>query len=290
MLKRFIRYLYEYEQGKRMRNVGFVKVDQDDEECVIHIHGKGLRLEGERELAIYLFYEQDKECIGVMQGIIENVNPAVNYQLHYTREDVGVPENYPLIEGIIMENKSHRKYAAVWNDMPVNVNDMRPWSEEKHSIKEQEETPEIPEEMTDPIPEQAELEAEVSESEEPELEQMEVCRCETAVQEKHCKNSGRKYTKMQRQEIASLPRCEWKLSNNSFLLHGYYNYHHLMLIEESENRWLGVPGIYHNKEARAAESFGFPQFVKFEEMDVELSEEERNDNEDFGYWCRHIRK
>ena len=25
VLKRFIRYLYEYEQGKRMRNVGFVK-------------------------------------------------------------------------------------------------------------------------------------------------------------------------------------------------------------------------------------------------------------------------
>ena len=46
MLKRFIRYLYEYEQGKRTRNVGFVKVEQEERESTVHIHGKGLRLSG----------------------------------------------------------------------------------------------------------------------------------------------------------------------------------------------------------------------------------------------------
>ena len=30
--------------------------------------------------------------------------------------------------------------------------------------------------------------------------------------------------KIQRNELAGLPRCEWRLSNNNFLLHGYYNY------------------------------------------------------------------
>ena len=88
----------------------------------------------------------------------------------------------------------------------------------------------------------------------------------------------------------NLPRCEWRLSNNSFLLHGYYNYHHLVLIEEDGNMWIGVPGIYHPKEAKAAEAFGFPQFIKAEKIDVDLEEEERNDGEDFGYWCRHIRR
>ena len=32
-MKRFIRYLYEYEQEKRMRNVGFVNVEQGEDEC-----------------------------------------------------------------------------------------------------------------------------------------------------------------------------------------------------------------------------------------------------------------
>ncbi len=48
-MRRFIRYLYEYEQEKKMRNVGFVKVEQDVDQCVIHVHGKGFRMEEDAE-------------------------------------------------------------------------------------------------------------------------------------------------------------------------------------------------------------------------------------------------
>ena len=40
-MKRFIRYLYEYQDGKRIRNVGFVKVEQTDESTIVHIMEKG---------------------------------------------------------------------------------------------------------------------------------------------------------------------------------------------------------------------------------------------------------
>ena len=93
-MKRFIRYLYEYEQGRRLRNVGFVKVEQGDEDCVIHIHGKGLHMKGEKRLQLYLFYEEGDGCVGIWQGTVDNVNPAINYQLYYTKEDTGVPENF----------------------------------------------------------------------------------------------------------------------------------------------------------------------------------------------------
>ena len=49
-MKQFIRYLYEYEQGKRVRNVGFVRVEQTEEATLVHIHGKGLRIAGNRQL------------------------------------------------------------------------------------------------------------------------------------------------------------------------------------------------------------------------------------------------
>ena len=88
--------------------------------------------------------------------------------------------------------------------------------------------------------------------------------------------------KIQRQEIAMLPRCEWRVANNSFLLHGYYNYHYLILLEEENQMWLGVPGIYHRKEAKAAEVFGFTRFVQAEQ-------DESEENEMFGYWCRKVR-
>ena len=127
-MKRFIRYLYEYEQGRRLRNVGFVKVEQGDEDCVIHIHGKGLHMKGEKRLQLYLFYEEGDGCVGIWQGTVDNVNPAINYQLYYTKEDTGVPENFRRINGVILENESGHKYAVVWDDMPVNVNNMRVWS------------------------------------------------------------------------------------------------------------------------------------------------------------------
>ena len=89
-LKRFIRYLYEYEQGKRLRNVGFVKVEQKDEDCTLSIHGKGLHMKGERKLDLYLFFDEDGGCAGIWQGTVDNVAPAINYRLFYTKEDVKI--------------------------------------------------------------------------------------------------------------------------------------------------------------------------------------------------------
>ena len=100
----------------------------------------------------------------------------------------------------------------------------------------------------------------------------------------------RQCKKISRQDIAMLPRCEWRLANNSFLLHGCYNYHYLMLIEEGDELWLGVPGLYHSREARAADAFGFPLFVPLGEIDMEPGEEDGDSGEKFGYWCRKVRK
>ena len=100
-MKRFIRYLYEYEQGKRLRNVGFVKVEQKDEDCTLSIHGKGLHMKGERKLDLYLFFDEDGGCAGIWQGTVDNVAPAINYrtgpvdyQVHAGRDCAGeFPEN-----------------------------------------------------------------------------------------------------------------------------------------------------------------------------------------------------
>ena len=96
-------------------------------------------------------------------------------------------------------------------------------------------------------------------------------------------------TKIQRGDIARLPRCEWRLANNNFLLHGYHNYGYLVLLDDGKILRLGVPGIYHPKEARAAYGFGFPEFIGADEMKMD-SEEEDMTEEAFGYWCRQVRR
>lgn len=48
--------------------------------------------------------------------------------------------------------------------------------------------------------------------------------------------------------------------HNSFLLHGYYNYGHLVLDEKNGRSRLGVPGNYYEREEIVAGMFGFPDF------------------------------
>ena len=95
--------------------------------------------------------------------------------------------------------------------------------------------------------------------------------------------------KIQRSDLSILPRRCWNLANNSFILHGYHNYNHLLLVEEDGRYWLGVPAIYSPREARAAELFGFPQFTKTYVDQLELDEDEKAPTPDFGHFCRFIK-
>ena len=52
-MKRFIRYLYEYQNGKRTRNTGFVKVLEQTDTAEIQIYGRGFPVAGGRTLEIY---------------------------------------------------------------------------------------------------------------------------------------------------------------------------------------------------------------------------------------------
>lgn len=74
-----------------------------------------------------------------------------------------------------------------------------------------------------------------------------------------------------------------KMVHNSFLLHGYYNYKHLILgrIREKEGvgYYLGVPGNFYGREKMVAEMFGFEAFE---------GEKEPAGAGDFGYFMKRV--
>lgn len=65
--------------------------------------------------------------------------------------------------------------------------------------------------------------------------------------------------------------------HNSFLLHGYYNYGHVILDETGEEPRLGVPGNYYEREQLVAQMFGFPDFEAAQDV-------EKITNGTFGYF------
>lgn len=88
------------------------------------------------------------------------------------------------------------------------------------------------------------------------------------------------------QDIGRLPRESWVYGNNSFLLHGYYNFRYIILMrlkqEDGKTRYLlGVPGHYYSSEKYMATMFGFPNFV--------LSKKQPPNDDRFGYWYTDIK-
>lgn len=208
-MEQFIQYLYEYQGGERVRNLGFMKVEPKMDKVEIHIYAKQL----------------------------DEVN------------------------GIRFKKDDGSWYMAAWEagdetgyTAPGKQRDSQPTAIDETGYA----TP------------------------------VERCEALDFVENLYIPPSNRSFEKIQRQDLSRLPRKEWRLANNNFLLHGYYNYHHLMFIEDEGKLWLGVPGVYHEKEKQAAEMFGFPEFIRMLDFEVELLPEEKNTMDDFGYWCRQV--
>ena len=86
-----------------------------------------------------------------------------------------------------------------------------------------------------------------------------------------------------------MPKKYWYLGNNSFLLHGFFNYRYLVVGKTGEERWfLGVPGIYQRQERVMAAIFGFPEFLAAAVPGENVEAAENEPVNRFGCWCRYI--
>lgn len=316
-MKRFIRYLYEYEGNQKKRNVGFVKVEQDGKETTISVHGKGLCGKSNENISCYLikldsemgnilFVPAGEIQIGMIScgGCFCYTEELIRAGYGKTEQSVGQTcEKKDDICGLGLGDPKEAFYVALWNEemygdldiarakvfQEFDSDKIAGESKSIESIDEKE--AEVETQFGD------DEETENLEEEQPEKKEQETV--EESSEKKDLKkddrdidlqNFRRQIMKIQRGEISILPRCEWKLANNNFLLHGYYNYRHLVLIDEGNQLKLGVPGIYHEREARAAATFGFPEFIAEADVNVTLEPQERNENQQFGYWCRQVRR
>lgn len=96
------------------------------------------------------------------------------------------------------------------------------------------------------------------------------------------------YRRIEITDIRSLPKRNWYLCNNSFLVHGFFNYHYLILktvdTSDGRKRFIGVPGIYEQPERMMALLFGFPEFEASKESKYSHAESANDSNGVFGYW------
>lgn len=95
----------------------------------------------------------------------------------------------------------------------------------------------------------------------------------------HPYGDERVYVQLEPRDFIILSGKYQHLVNNSFLLHGFYNYRHVILGKEGEAYYLGVPGVFYEREKMVALMFGFEAF--------ECGSGESKAGE-FGYYLRKV--
>ncbi len=74
----------------------------------------------------------------------------------------------------------------------------------------------------------------------------------------------REYLSLRPEDFVILHSGSYRLAQNSFLLHGYFNYEHLILTQVPQRNgkqyYIGVPGNFYEKEKQVAVMYGFGSF------------------------------
>lgn len=293
-------YLYEYENNKRTRNVGFIRISRHYRSCILQINARGIPLPNGVNAELYAFFRSDdnRHLCGLPAASLTCLRKSISARISVPESRF--PEGRPLtrIDGFIIRlpsDRTSRFWMASEYFFDVDISLLvPPVSSRNEAEKPAESVPDSTDLYSAGGVQAAEKNAAKTKTDT--AQETEAAGGTDTVQETETATrtditqeiSPPSVEKISREDISRLPRRFWPLASNSFLLHGYRCYGHLILAEEDGRMWLGVPGIYDSREARAADLFGFPRFTRVHAAALDLSEEERSTSNDFGHWCRCI--
>lgn len=298
-MQRFVTYIYAYENNNKNQNVGFAKVDIRGDYCQVEIHLKRTGYTNVK-CPVYLFVRENEVIVGVEIGEIALVNGCGDFVRQLNCNGVGeTPYCMKDMKGILIFLDDTVMFASQWDERAIYRDNFKSYEETKEIPVEQlEDVAEEPEESGQSEKLQVEsVQAQQSGEQQSEELQPEAQRSGDMWMDLWEKLNGMYGAKnlfenmpeisgihMELKDLRELPKKYWYLGSNSFLLHGFFNYRHLLLgkVEnESGRKWfIGVPGIYQNQEKVLAAVFGFPEFRQEKDTGVKTGQ--------FGYWYRFM--
>lgn len=289
-MKRFITYIYAYENTKKAGNTGFARIELRGEECRLEIHLRGVYA-AQTHCKIYLFRKQGSGIEGSLIGEMDVRNGAGDFNV--IMKTAHIPTSllsFFEMEGIFLCSEDGRIFMSRWTEgepLAVDMEHFIVWkaeqTEEKIYAEEKQQENKI---QTAQFDRESDNELRATELPArnffPQYQWKDIWEQFLKSHPASMPFSEKNITciKIELKDIRELPRKYWYLGNNSFLLHGFFNYRYLVLgkiEEDNEDKWfLGVPGIYQNQERVMAIIFGFPEFMP-----------EQVENR-FGCWYRFI--
>ena len=334
-MKRFVTYIYAYEEEKKGSNVGFARIEIRGQDARIEIHLRGVYA-ASAACRAYLFQREaagGKEATGVtgvLVGEMKLANGSGDGAVVLKGGRVGAsPYGITEMEGLFFVIGEERILMSRWREgapFKVGLSGFREWQPEEPKEKTAEKgaaaetaaQKEVREAAAAQSEQNSQTAAQGMAQDVPSGSGMETAAAgeETeaihvtelpmrnlfpeydwnAVWEELCREHkpaalfeewDTQCIQLELKDLRSLPKKYWYLGNNSFLLHGFFNYRYLVLGRTAEERWfLGVPGVYQRQERVMAAIFGFPEFFA-----AGPGGERRGGREPvnhFGCWVRYI--
>lgn len=298
-MKRFVTYIYSYEDNRKGSNVGFAKIELRGDVFRLEIHLRRLLLS--RSLCrIYLIRVENSTMIGFPVGKMEFANGTGDCSLGMSALKIaGSDYSIRDMDGLMLSDEENRFFVSRWKEGEALIVDSAHFKE--WSLTAAQDIPDATA-ATDPSPASDDNAATDSSQTQDTLSATELPMrnffpryrltdvwetlssaqtVSTPFPEK-----GIECLKIELKDLRELPRRFWYLGNNSFLLHGFFNYRYLVLAKcPNERYFLGIPGIYQNQERVMATIFGFPEFVPEWIPDAPETAEPINR---FGCWYRFL--
>lgn len=298
MYIRKVCYLDCLEQGNRTGNAGYVKICLHDDRLAIEVHIKGLGSLENKTAWIVLERQGDvqddraaRQDIRLAQIKIGNGSGSFHGELDAGRF-LAAGESFELFRGLKVVLSEERMLYA----------DFRFRKPEQPECKAAEVRPAVKEE-TAAVVRAEEKEDKYKEGDGgPSREWMPDPLDKVLSADKWeqlCKThkklhpfGDKTYISLTPKDFVILRKEYQQLVNNSFLLHGFYNYRHLILGKETQKEeevyYLGVPGTYYEREKMVAVMFGFEGFEASGEEEKTAASGFGMPPGTFGYYMKRV--
>ena len=268
--RRFITYLFKYESGEKQQQVGYAKIEQRQNVGRIELHIKDCRKDLV-EVRPYFFARETRIPIGTMPV----KNGAADGLFRFECSKMGDTEyDFQDMRGLIIPLGMQEVLFSQWDDEVYSWQDLMEKASSEMVKTEVKEKPTITREMT------------LKEANAPMMEAAEASNANLMQQIQALRpriypfKEDHKTWAIQAQlrDMKFLPKEYWHLSNNSFVLRGYFNYGSILIgCMEEEQRWfIGIPGVFYKQEKVIAGMFGFSEFRSKRGRGEQPGE--------FGYW------
>lgn len=297
-----IKYLDYYEKGERVKGCGFARIEARDREIRIELTVSGLHPTDSFSREVMLCGARQEKTLTQLD--LSRGSGELRRIFHNPGDIGGTGIPYWEICGLSIRLGGGREVSCRWSESE-NRSAERFWKGEssvrqeekgtglraaeqivaKPSVKEEKTPGETVVQTEEAAPEKARKEEKhpAQETRQPRMLEDKWQQLTAIYPHIQPFRDERDYLSIRPADFLMFPAKDYRQVNNSFLLHGYYNYKHLLLSRVEQRGeilyYIGVPGNYFEKEKQVALMFGFESF--------ECAEEPAQEG-DFGYYMMRV--